>query len=167
MVLSSYTFPINRHFCFLYYAVWYIHVNLIDHLIRNGHTSPLEMAEVQFHIKLPIFVMRQLVRHRTLNLNEMSARYEPLPNLNYLPSVDRLLHVDEKNKQAGSTGAVLTRADAIAERKALREEYKAAEESYQRALARGVPKELARIRLPVGRYSRMRATESPTRRAWK
>jgi len=49
--------------------------NLIRYLVRHKHTSPLEMVEVKFHLKLPIFVMRQLVRHRTASLNEYSGRY--------------------------------------------------------------------------------------------
>ncbi len=52
--------------------------NLIRYLMRHKHTSPFEMCEVKFHIKLPIFVMRQLVRHRTANLNEYSCRYSDM-----------------------------------------------------------------------------------------
>ena len=52
--------------------------NLIRYLMRHKHTSPFEMCEVKFHLKLPIFVMRQLVRHRTANINEYSARYSEM-----------------------------------------------------------------------------------------
>ena len=52
--------------------------NLIRYLMRHEHTTPFEMCEVKFHIKLPIFVMRQLVRHRTASMNEYSARYSVL-----------------------------------------------------------------------------------------
>jgi len=58
---------------------------LIDHLIRNQHTSPIEMGELKFHIRLPIFVMRQHVRHRTASLNEESARYSELASDFYIP----------------------------------------------------------------------------------
>ena len=52
--------------------------NLIRYLMRHKHTSPFEMCEVKFHLKLPIFVMRQLVRHRTANINEYSGRYSEM-----------------------------------------------------------------------------------------
>jgi len=59
--------------------------NLIRYLMRHKHTSPFEMCEVKFHIKLPIFVMRQLVRHRTANLNEYSGRYSVMSDDFYFP----------------------------------------------------------------------------------
>src|SRR6056300_743701 len=58
---------------------------LIDYLIRNEHSSPLEMVEFTFHIKLPLFVMGQLVRHRQANLNQMSARYSVMEDEFYIP----------------------------------------------------------------------------------
>ena len=58
--------------------------NLIRYLMRHKHSSPFEMCEVKFHLKLPIFVMRQLVRHRTANLNEYSGRYSVMSNEYYL-----------------------------------------------------------------------------------
>ena len=64
--------------------------NLIRYLMRHKHTSPFEMREVKFHIKLPIFKMRQLVRHRTANLNEYSGRYSVMSNEFYLPQGDYL-----------------------------------------------------------------------------
>ena len=60
--------------------------NLIRYLVRHKHTSPLEMVEVKFHLKLPIFVMRQLVRHRTAYLNEYSGRYSIMSDDFYEPS---------------------------------------------------------------------------------
>ena len=60
--------------------------NLIRYLMRHKHTSPFEMCEVKFHIKLPIFVMRQLVRHRTANINEYSGRYSLMSDEFYLPA---------------------------------------------------------------------------------
>ncbi|SVA10565.1 uncharacterized protein METZ01_LOCUS63419, partial [marine metagenome] len=60
--------------------------NLIRYLVRHKHTSPLEMVEVKFHLKLPIFVMRQLVRHRTASLNEYSGRYSIMSDDCYEPS---------------------------------------------------------------------------------
>ena len=62
--------------------------NLIRYLVRNKHTSPLEMVEVKFHLKLPIFIMRQLVRHRTASLNEYSGRYSIMSDDCYSPEPD-------------------------------------------------------------------------------
>lgn len=70
---------------------------LLEYLFKNGHTSPFEMVKVKFNIKLPIFVMRQFVRHRMQNLNEVSARYTELPDEFYIPETWR--KQDTKNKQ--------------------------------------------------------------------
>jgi thymidylate synthase (FAD) len=112
-------------------------------------------------VQAPIFVFREWMRHRTFSYSEASARYAPLPDLNYIPSVDRLLMgADGTNKQAGAIkGAkVLDESRAMLFRDYLETVYANAEKFYQEALADGVPKELARIVLPVGRYSRMRAS---------
>jgi thymidylate synthase (FAD) len=76
---------------------------LIRYLMRHRHTSPLEMGELVFHIKLPIFVMRQLVRHRTASLNELSGRYTELPWEFYEPDDNHIKPPDSNNKQ-GSAG---------------------------------------------------------------
>ncbi len=73
---------------------------LIDHLIRNQHTSPIEMGELKFHIRLPIFVMRQHVRHRTASLNEESARYSELASDFYVPEPKDWAMNTAANKQA-------------------------------------------------------------------
>ena len=73
--------------------------NLIRYLMRHKHTSPFEMCEVKFHIKLPIFIMRQLVRHRTANLNEYSGRYSIMSNEYYLPEADYLQKQSATNNQ--------------------------------------------------------------------
>ena len=63
--------------------------NLIRYLMRHEHTTPFEMCSVKFHIKLPIFVMRQLVRHRTASMNEYSARYSVLTDEFYIPELEQ------------------------------------------------------------------------------
>ena len=73
--------------------------NLIRYLMRHKHSSPFEMCEVKFHLKLPIFVMRQLVRHRTANLNEYSGRYSVMSNEYYLPQGDYLQKQSSTNNQ--------------------------------------------------------------------
>jgi thymidylate synthase (FAD) len=137
---------------------------LLRYLYENKHHTPFEMAGVTIEVQAPIFVFREWHRHRTQSYNEMSARYTPLPNLNYIPTMDRLLNRDRgqadhpQNKQAASTGVELTEAYALRFQTQLAKIYAEQEELYQNALAVGVPKELARVHLPVGRYSRMRAS---------
>jgi thymidylate synthase (FAD) len=72
---------------------------LIRYLMRHEHTTPFEMCEVKFHIKLPIFVMRQLVRHRTASLNEYSARYSVLTDEVYVPNSENIKPQSATNKQ--------------------------------------------------------------------
>ncbi len=133
---------------------------LLGYLYRNKHSTPFEMAGLTIEVKAPIFVFRQWHRHRTQSYNEMSARYTPLPNQNYIPTVERLMANATKNKQAGKVAGAgdLTEDDARIFQQQLERQYTAAEETYQDALRQGVPKELARLGLPVARYSRMRAS---------
>jgi thymidylate synthase (FAD) len=137
---------------------------LLRFLWENKHQTPFEMAGLTIEVQAPIFVFREWHRHRVpFGYNEMSARYTPLPDVNYIPSVERLMiGSDGKNKQAGTVAgaAALTEEGTHWFRGYLEGIYANAEEGYQRALAAGVPKELARVHLPVGRYSRMRATSN-------
>lgn len=134
---------------------------LLRYLWENKHATPFEMAGVVIEVQAPIFVFREWHRHRTQSYNEMSARYTPLPDVNYIPSVERLLiNAGTSNKQAGTVkdSAELTHTTAEFFIKELQRAYAHAQELYVHALQQGVPKELARIHLPVGRYSRMRAS---------
>jgi thymidylate synthase (FAD) len=133
---------------------------LLAYLWRNNHATPFEMAGVVFEIQAPIFVFREWHRHRTQSYNEMSARYAPLPDLNYIPTVERIMMNGGKNRQAGAIAGSekITEEQALTFRAALSVAYARDEGVYQAALSQGVPKELARLVLPVGRYSRMRAS---------
>jgi len=135
---------------------------LLRFLWDNAHATPFEMAGLTVEVQAPIFVFREWHRHRVpFGYNEMSSRYAPLPDVNYIPSVERLMiGADGKNKQAGTTkGAeALTLAGAERFREVLATVYAQQQSTYEWALGAGVPKELARVHLPVGRYSRMRAT---------
>lgn len=75
---------------------------LIRYLFRHGHSSPVEMCEVKLHIKAPIFVFRQLVRHRTASLNEQSGRYSVMADEFYKPTLDALMPQSSDNKQGRS-----------------------------------------------------------------
>jgi thymidylate synthase (FAD) len=133
---------------------------LIRYLYENQHATPFEMAGMVIEVKAPIMVFREWHRHRTQSYNEMSARYIPLPDENYVPSVERLLINSKTNKQAGTVAgaAELTAERAELFREDLVKIYYHQQCLYESALAIGVPKELARVHLPVGRYSRMRAS---------
>lgn len=133
---------------------------LLRYLWENKHATPFEMCGATFEIMAPIFVFREWHRHRTQSYNEMSARYVPLPDVNYIPSVERLMINSKINRQAGTIAGAdeLTEVGAKWFQRSLQTIYERNEELYQEALKMGVPKELARIHLPVGRYSRMRAS---------
>jgi thymidylate synthase (FAD) len=72
---------------------------LINYLMRHRHTTPFEMCEIKYHVKLPIFVARQWIRHRTANVNEYSARYSILDNEYYLPKPEHLAAQSKANRQ--------------------------------------------------------------------
>ncbi len=134
---------------------------LLAYLWNMKHATPFEMAGMTIEVQAPILVFREWHRHRTQSFSELSARYTPLPDLNYIPSIERLmLGSDGKNKQAGTIkdAEVLTEEGARGFRLALESVYKEDQKIYDEALRIGVPKELARVHLPVGRYSRMRAS---------
>lgn len=131
---------------------------LLRYLYTHNHMTPFEMAGAIFEVKAPIFVFREWHRHRTQSYNEMSARYIPIPDENYIPSLERLQRVDTKNKQAGTTGATLTEQAAKDINHQIETMYMTSQKSYEWFLSLGCPKELARIVLPVGRYSKMWAS---------
>ncbi len=140
---------------------WEQDEKLLKFLYVNKHMTPFEMCGATFEIKAPIFVFREWHRHRTQGYNEMSARYIPLPDENYIPSVGRLVTSQNAttNKQAQSVGVKSLDAESAARDQVLLNQfYKDAQEYYQTLLNSGWPKELARLVVPVGRYSRMRAT---------
>jgi thymidylate synthase (FAD) len=119
------------------------------------------MAGLVVEVKAPIFVFREWHRHRTQSYNEMSARYVPLPDQNYMPTIERLMdgaNTETANKQAQGNGRQLTNQDAQNWWSRLDKAYTYCEDVYQEGLRLGIPKELARLPLPVARYSRMRAS---------
>jgi thymidylate synthase (FAD) len=131
---------------------------LLSYLWNNKHATPFEMAGCIIEVQAPIFVFREWHRHRTQSYNEMSARYTPMPNLNYVPTVERLMAGGGYLTKQASGSKPLTHEAAEAFQRGLIGTYEALEMAYQGALEAGVPKELARLVIPVGRYSRMRAS---------
>lgn len=126
---------------------------LTNYLVRNFHTSPLEMVVFLFEIRLPIFVMRQLVRHRTARLNEFSARYSEMPDEYYLPELDRIKGQGKMNKQ-GSEGE-LSIETKIKARDFIKKTSENAYTDYKYMIDNGVARELARIILPVNFYTQI------------
>lgn len=120
---------------------------LIRYLYRNAHTSPFEMSEFIFHIKAPLFVARQWMRHRTASVNETSGRYRELPTEFYEPETWR--EQATKNHQ-GSEGEV---ADVERINQSFAKSLATATKTYQSLLRRGVAREMARLVLPVTLYT--------------
>lgn len=127
---------------------------LIRYLMRNWHSSPTEMCELKFHLRLPIFVARQLIRHRTASLNEISGRYSILPEDCYIPDLDRIGEQSTDNKQ-GTGGALdpftaeRIQGDMVLLNGATFDAYQ--EWIHEDDLSR----ELARINLPLSIYTEM------------
>lgn len=134
-------------------------MKLLSYLNQHKHFTPFEMAGCVIEVQAPIAVFREWHRHRTFSYNEMSARYTAIPDVNYMPTVDRCLMVNGKNRQAGAIAGAneLTHESVLEWLEELSDTYKYCEKTYQSGLQRGLPKELARMCMPVGRYSRMRA----------
>ena len=142
---------------------WEKDEKLLSFLFCNKppHATPFEFAGMVIEVRAPIFVFREWHRHRQQSYNEMSARYAPLPDVNYVPTVERIMMSGGKNKQAGAVTGTEVNLDvegAEKFRSELIETYGFFQEDYESALAMGIPKELARCGMPVGRYSQMRAS---------
>ncbi|MCL2381736.1 MAG: FAD-dependent thymidylate synthase [Treponema sp.] len=125
---------------------------LIDYLLRNSHTSPFEQVVFTFHVKLPVFVARQWVRHRTARLNEVSGRYSVMKDEFYVPAPQDMALQSTDNKQ-GRSAEALDPALAEKTRAALVEGQKAAYASYKSMVDEGLARELARINLPLSLYT--------------
>ncbi len=131
--------------------------NLIRYLMRHEHTTPFEMCEVKFHIKLPIFVMRQLVRHRTASMNEYSARYSVLTDEFYIPELEQIQKQSTTNKQ-GREEAEWGFDEKRGVQHAFQRSFFNAYKEYESLLGKddsGLARELARSVLPVGGYTEL------------
>jgi len=136
---------------------------LIQYLMRHRHTTPFEMCEIKYHVKLPIFVARQWIRHRTANVNEYSARYSILDNEFYLPAPEHLAAQSSSNRQG--RGEVLTGPEAKRVLNLLREDAERSYRGYAEMLnesedgkladpgRRGLARELARMNLSLNFYT--------------
>ena len=125
---------------------------LIDYLLRHQHTSPFEQVVMTFHVKMPIFVARQWVRHRTGRMNEVSGRYSVMKEEFYVPELDKVSPQSKDNKQGRATEA-FDEAEAQKVVDNLVAGQKAAYENYSELLEDGVARELARVNLPLSLYT--------------
>jgi thymidylate synthase (FAD) len=123
---------------------------LIRYLLRNYHTTPFEMVEFKFYCKMPIFVARQWIRHRTANVNEISGRYSEMKDEFYVPDPSWITRQDQSNRQGGSDDPVDDVADMA---DGFRREASGNFVSYSGRIVSGMRKELARINLPLSTYT--------------
>ena len=136
---------------------------LIRYLLSHWHTTPFEMCEIKLHIKLPIFVARQWIRHRTANVNEYSARYSVLDKEFYVPELDQLGSQSTTNKQGRSN--TLDKKFALQAQNLIKKNSNQLYEDYQNLLngkllshdeyveGEGLARELARTTLPLNYYT--------------
>lgn len=125
---------------------------LIDYLLRHKHTSPFEQVILSFHVKLPIFVARQWIRHRTARVNEISARYSIMKDDFYVPIPQDVAMQSTDNRQGRSTEAVSAEFAHEAQQ-ALIAGQREAYEAYTGLIEKGVARELARVNLPLSLYT--------------
>jgi len=136
---------------------------LINYLMRHRHTTPFEMCEIKYHVKLPIFVARQWIRHRTANVNEYSARYSILDNEFYVPRPEHLAAQSKNNRQGRD--AVLAGREAERVFDILKKDSELVYEHYMEMLNEGeagapldpersgLARELARMNLSLAFYT--------------
>jgi thymidylate synthase (FAD) len=136
---------------------------LIRYLMRHRHTTPFEMCEIKYHVKLPVFVARQWIRHRTANVNEYSARYSVLDREFYIPAPEQLAAQSTVNRQG--RGDVLAGAEAARVLEILKQDSQRNYDHYEELLneredgsaidpsKQGLARELARMNLPLNIYT--------------
>lgn len=124
---------------------------LIEYLLKNKHWTPFEMVVFTFHVKLPIFIARQWMRHRAGSYNEISARYSVMKDEFYVPDYDRIQGQSLLNKQC--SGELLEIDDQVAAKSMIEIANQNAYETYKDLIDLGVARELARVVLPVSTYT--------------
>jgi thymidylate synthase (FAD) len=124
---------------------------LIHYLIKHWHTSPFEQVQLTFHCKMPIFIARQWIRHRTARLNEISGRYSIMKDEFYVPEPQQVAFQSSNNKQGRADSLPLEEAMAIIEQ--MEQDQKEAYTEYTGMIEKGVARELARTNLPVSLYT--------------
>ena len=128
---------------------------LIRYLMRHWHSTPFEMCEIKLHVKLPVFVARQWIRHRTANVNEYSARYSILDREFYIPAPEHVAAQSSVNNQG--RGALLEGAEAARVLEILKSDSMRCYDNYEAMISddgqQGLARELARMNLPANVYT--------------
>jgi thymidylate synthase (FAD) len=124
---------------------------LVRYLMRHAHTTPFEMVEFKFHCKMPIFVARQWIRHRTANVNELSGRYSVLREEFYIPTIENVRQQSKTNKQGGDQHVDRSTADDFIAR--VKDTGDSSYELYEEYLEEGISREQARMLLPLNLYT--------------
>lgn len=131
--------------------------NLLAYMMDHGHTSPFEHVVFTFEVQAPLFVFRQWHRHRTWSYNEVSGRYTAMSDLFYVPAPENVGVQSRVNKQGRDVGGEPSEVASVFSTK-VREHSAYCYEGYKLAIDTGVPRELARLLLPLNVYTRMFAT---------
>ena len=131
---------------------------LLRYLYTHKHMTPFEMAGLIIEVQAPIFVFREWHRHRTQSYNELSARYTELPDLFYIPSIERLMAGGQSKTNKQGSGEERTEHWALSVQSIIKTALKSARTNYESLLSAGLSRELARGVIPVNQYSRMRAS---------
>ena len=126
---------------------------LIDYLLRNEHTSPFEQVVLTFHIKAPIFVARQWVRHRTARLNEISGRYSVMADEFYVPASEDVRPQSKRNKQGREDEVTLNQKTTLNFLSTLVNDQEKLYQQYKEYVDSDIARELARINLPLSLYT--------------
>jgi len=125
---------------------------LIEYLISHQHTSPFEQVILTFHCKMPVFIARQWIRHRTARLNEISGRYSVMADEFYIPEKDQVLYQSKSNRQGRAGDEV---PDQIKQKvlDILTDGQNLAYREYEKMINEGIARELSRINLPLSLYT--------------
>ncbi|MBN1698306.1 MAG: FAD-dependent thymidylate synthase [Spirochaetales bacterium] len=127
---------------------------LINYLLRNEHMSPFEQVIFTFHLKMPIFVARQWVRHRTARMNEISGRYSVMEDEFYLPREEDIRFQSQHNRQGRSEEEVPSEMQQEVLR-ILKKTCETAYDGYRRCIGDNISREISRIILPLSLYTQM------------
>jgi thymidylate synthase (FAD) len=126
---------------------------LINYLLKHKHTSPFEQVILTFHVKLPIFVARQWIRHRTARLNEISGRYSVMQDEFYVPDVEQIRFQSKRNKQGRADEDEVPQELRQRVLEWLQQDQKVSYAHYQEMIEEGIARELARINLSLALYT--------------
>lgn len=137
---------------------WDTDGRLLRYLWTHNHMTPFEMAGATFEVQAPLFVFREWHRHRTQSYNELSARYTELPDLFYIPSLERIRQGKQSSTNHQGSEPGLTEDEAQLVLLTITRVSNTSRRAYDHLLSRGLSRELARLVVPVNQYSRMWAS---------